>query len=147
MTVFATEITLNGDMLITALGKARGHLVNIELTTSIGLSLKRRNEARHLAETDPDGNPWTPLKPYTIKHKTNPRMLVEHGDMLRLYSNPTADQVTVGTADRKAYWHHAGTERGLPARPLIGLPQADQTFIVALVDDHLDAVLRRAHLR
>lgn len=156
MTVSATvEVTLDGTYLINALHNAARHIAGQDLMTSIGLSLKQRNEARHVAETDPDGNPWTPLKPYTIKHKKNPRMLVEEGDMLRLYSTATDNTVTVGTADKKAYWHHAGTRRqsdkgptrGLPPRPIIGLPEADQQFIVRLLDDHVNAVLTQSGLR
>lgn len=157
MTAFSTEITLNGNMLIHALEQARGHIGGQDLMTSIGLSLKKRNEDRHKAETDPDGNPWVPLKPYTLKHKTNPRMLVETGDMLlkHVYIHASQNRVTIGTADWKAYWHHAGTRRksdkgptrGLPPRPLFGLPPGDQTFVIELIQDHLDAVLHRAHLR
>lgn len=158
------ENALEGDYLVRALHQARGQLVNQELTTSLGLALKIRNEARHVKEVDPDGKPWVPLKKRTIKKKSNPRMLVEHGDMLRLYSHPDHDSVTIGTADKKAWWHHNGTvwkpkakdiESGkknyfehstkhLPARPLIGYPVTDKAFTVALIDDHIQAVLRRA---
>ncbi|GAB6139910.1 hypothetical protein JCM14076_06390 [Methylosoma difficile] len=158
------ENALEGDYLVRALHQARGQLVNQDVTTSLGLALKIRNEARHVKEVDPDGKPWTPLKPYTIKHKTNPRMLVEKGDMLRLYSHPDHDSVTIGTADEKAYWHHHGTvwkpkaedvESGkknyfehstkhLPARPLVGFSVADKVFTVALIEDHIQAVLRGA---
>jgi hypothetical protein len=70
-------------------------------------------------------------------------MLVEDGDMLRFYSHAGNGEVKVGTVDKKAYWHHAGTERGLPARPLVGFPVADQTFITDLIADHLAVILGR----
>lgn len=139
----SVEITFDGEYLIRALAGARGHLAGDAIPTSIGLSLLARNEARHIAETDPDGNAWTPLKPATRLRKTNPRMLVEHGDMLRFYSHANHKSVTVGTVDKKAYWHHAGTSTGLPARPLVGFPQSDQAFTTELIEDHLAVILGR----
>ena len=137
------EITFDGGYLVRVLAEARGHLSGTELTTSIGLTLLRRNNERHKAGQAPDGAPWTPLKPATIKRKTNPAMLVEHGDMLRFYSHPEHDAVTIGTVDKKAYWHHAGTRRGLPARLLVGFAESDQNTVKTLIEDHLQHILRQ----
>jgi phage virion morphogenesis protein len=139
----AVEITFDGEYLVRMLAAVRNQLLDNAMQTSIGLSLLAENEKRHNAGLAPDGTPWTSLKPKTIARKTNPRMLVEHGDMLRFYSHPGHDGVTIGTVDKKAWWHHAGTARGLPARPLVGFAAADRALVTELIDDHLRLILQR----
>jgi phage virion morphogenesis protein len=136
------EITIEADHLIRALDKARHKIGSNEVLTSIGLSLLRANEKRHEAHQAPDGKSWTKLKDKTIARKKNPRWLVEEGDMLRFYSRVDGDSVVIGTADKKAYWHHAGTSRGLPERPLVGFAELDQRLVKDLIEDHLQVILR-----
>jgi phage virion morphogenesis protein len=162
------EITIEADHLIRALDKARHKIGSNAVLTSIGLSLLKANDKRHKAGQAPDGSPWKPLKPATIREKCKKsrsidyKMLFEHGDMLRFYSRVDSDAVVIGTADKKAYWHHAGTihkpprwlvmagkknylehsKTGLPARPLVGFAEADQRLVKDLIEDHLQVILR-----
>jgi phage virion morphogenesis protein len=142
--MFTIEVKFDADYLVRVLITGEHALEDKALLTSIGLALLNENNKRHEAEQEPSGKAWKPLKPATIKRKTNPRMLVEHGDMLRFYSRVDGDAVVVGTVDRKAYWHHAGTSRGLPARPLVGFEKADQELVIDLVEDYLRVILSRA---
>lgn len=138
----AFEITVDAGYLLRALENARHEMASNAVLTSIGLSLLRANEERHSAGQAPDGSAWTPLKPATIARKKKPRMLFEEGDMLRFYSRVDGDAVAIGTVDKKAYWHHAGTSRGLPARPLVGYADSDQRLVKDLIEDHLQVILR-----
>ena len=138
------EISFDADHLIRSLQQARQALHDSDkLQTSIGLALLKQNDDRHEAGLNPDGSPWTPLKPATIARKKNPRMLVEDGDMLRFDSQVEGKDVVIGTVDKKAYWHHAGTSRGLPARQLVGFPQADERLTTDIVSDFLLRILMR----
>ena len=145
----AIVVTLDADHLLRALSQARHKIQDKALMTSISLSLLKNNEERHIAHQAPDGTQWEKLKPYTLLHKTNPRWLVEHGDMLRFYSRATSKTIMVGSADKKAYWHHHGTKhdsdkgpvRRLPARPLVGFPDSDRQFTLDLIGDHLRTIL------
>jgi len=142
--MFALEITFDADHLVRALADARHDLEHDDkLLKSIGLSLLQANQKRHDAGQDPSGKPWTPLKPATIKHKKNPKMLVEHGDMLRFYSRAANNSVVIGTVDRKAYWHHAGTSRGLPERKLVGFERDDKVLTNEIIEDYLCLILNR----
>jgi phage gpG-like protein len=162
---FKFEVTLDGEHLIRVLNRARAEISGNELLTSIGLSLKRRNQMRNAKAVEPDGTAWEPLSKRTILKKTDPRMLVETGDMLlrNVYSHASGGAVTIGYGDHKAYWHHHGTiwkpkskdvESGkknyfehatkqIPARPLVGFPTSDKVFVSDLIEDHLKAVLNR----
>jgi phage virion morphogenesis protein len=138
------EAELDADYLIRALQNARQELTHPDkLLTSISLALKKVNDERHDAGLDPDGSAWTPLKPATIARKKNPKMLVEHGDMLRFYSRTEGHSVVIGTVDKKAYWHHAGTSRGLPARRLVGYSASDSELTKDIVEDYLQIILSR----
>lgn len=138
------EISFEADHLIRSLQQARQEIEHSDkLQTSIVLALLKQNDDRHTAGLNSDGSPWTPLKPKTIARKKNPRMLVEDGDMLRFYSRTEGKDVIVGTVDKKAYWHHAGTKRGLPSRELVGFPASDEKLVEELASDFLRQILMR----
>ncbi len=79
--------------------------------------------ARHLAWIDENfrrggaESPWVPLRPNTLAGRRQGRgtggaqPLRDTGRMAQSFvvSRPSADTVAVGTEDRKAAWHHAGT--------------------------------------
>jgi phage virion morphogenesis protein len=118
------------------------HLV----ATSLSQTLLNRNTQRHDAYQNPDGSKWTPLKAKTLARKAKTgrtKWLVEQGDMLRFYGRADGSTVEVGTADYKAFWHHAGTSRGLPARTLVGFPASDEKLAVEVIEDHLQIILQR----
>lgn len=156
-----------------------GHLVRIleaaarEIATqqqmlgSLGESLLRVNNQRHDQGLAPDGTPWEPLKPLTLKSKKTTRILFEHGDLLRFHYQVSGDELMIGTNDWKASFHHFGTapytispktakalhfagltvkrvhHPGLPARPLVGFPESDAQLTGSVIEDHLALVLNR----
>jgi len=140
------EITLDDQHLKRALEQAVHLIRGKELATSISLGLLERNKQRHEKHLAPDETQWEPLKKVTIARKKNPRWLVEEGDMLRFYSRVSTTSVQIGTVDRKAFWHHAGTSRGLPARKLVGFEETDRKYTIDLLNDHIQAILRRSNL-
>lgn len=139
-----------------------------ELLGNIGESLLRVNMDRHEQGLAPDGTAWAPLKPLTLQSKRKPRMLYDHGDMLRFFYQVNGDGLHLRTNDWKAGFHHGGTKPydirprekkalkfagivrryahhpGLPARPLVGWPDSDEQLTIDVVTDHLQVILSRA---
>lgn len=137
-----------------------------EMLGSLGNSLLQVNQERHDQGLAPDSSKWKDLSPLTLQSKRKPRMLYDHGDLLRFQYQVEGETLRIGTADRKAVFHHFGTEPytitatgralkfggmfrkrvnhpGLPARPLVGFPSSDQQLVADVIEDHLTAVLHR----
>lgn len=113
--------------------------------TSLSQTLLNQNTKRHDAYQNPDGSKWTKLKDKTLARKAKTgrtKWLVEQGDMLRFYGRVEGNTIEVGTADWKAYWHHAGTKH-LPARQLVGFSAEDAKLSVEVVEDILQRILQR----
>ncbi len=89
----------------------------------VGQSLADSTRARFRAERDPDGNPWVPLKPATIRARTRRgrsaiSILREYGHLAgSLRHEATNDQVRVGSVlkDYSAI-HQLGGTIDMPAR-------------------------------
>ena len=143
------EIDFNAAHLTRALSAVRQVVQSKAVLTSIGESLLPITEKRHAKDLAPDGAKWKELSPATLKHKRKPKMLYEHGDLLRFHYQVEGDSVYIGTNDWKGVFHHFGTRRtarhpGLPARPLAGLPPDDRRVVEDLIDEHLREALQRA---
>ena len=123
--------------VLRATGNAR------PLMQDIGEYLTPVHEDRWERETDPDGRPWAPLKPETLKRKKTTRILYEEGDLLRgaIY-NASATQLEFGLNDWKAAFHQFGTSRGLPAREMLGLDADDEQEILDIIADYLADALK-----
>jgi len=129
---------------------------------SLGESLLTANQDRHEQNLNPDGSQWKPTK------NKKRRILYQHGDMLGSFSYQIhGDELVLGFSDQKAKWHHKGTDPytispfkaralafngmyrkrvqhpGLPARKLIGFPDADRQLVVDVLEDHLTSVLKQ----
>lgn len=152
------SLTLDDSVLQEVLSRWQAALDDpSDLLASIGETLLNRNQDRHRREVDPEGNPWEPLKASAPATKRSQRMLFESGDMSRFVYQVTGDAVQIGTVDHKAIWHHGGTDPyvirpkhkqalafnggyfgrvnhpGLPARPLLGLPEEDEQAVQSAV--------------
>lgn len=133
-----------------------------EMLGSIGESLYRVNSERHDSGQDPDGVAWAPTKP------AKRRILYQHGDLLGSFNYQVhGGELKLGFSDQKAKWHHYGTSPyvitavkaralafngmfrkrvnhpGLPARRLVGFPEADRQLVADVIDDHLQLTLNR----
>ena len=138
-----------------------------EMLGSLGESLLRVNQERHDQGLAPDGSKWEELSPLTLQNKRKPKILYDHGDLLRFHYQVLGDSLRIGTNDWKAAFHHFGTKPytitakkakalkfggmfrkrinhpGLPARQLVGFPASDRQLVVDVIEDHLTAVLNR----
>lgn len=113
------------------------------LWEDFGEHLIEPHESAWEAGRSPEGDAWAPLKPASWKRKTSQRMLYEEGDMLSgLVVQPSETELEFGLSNEKAVWHHFGTSRGLPARPLVGLSADDKAYLVDLIEDHIEEAWR-----
>lgn len=117
------------------------------MLADMGEYLLRSTRERAALEVTPDGEPWTPLSPRYAKRKAKthpgrPMLVLDlHmlGDMLSYQVDGA--ELAVGTS---AIWG-ATQEFGrdaIPARPWLGLDEADSSKILSIVEKHI-----RAHLQ
>ncbi|MGE0388452.1 MAG: phage virion morphogenesis protein [Gammaproteobacteria bacterium] len=113
----------------------------------IGDYLLQSTEARFRAQRSPDGVPWAPLSPAYAARKAKAgkgsTLLVLNGylrDQMRYQADD--DELRFGTDRVYGATHQFGRpEARIPARPVLGLDAADETEIVAILNDHLAAAL------
>lgn len=83
-------------------------------------------------QADPNGSPWAPLAPVTVKNKGHSIILIETTEMFKSVTNRkhsghvetiTPDSLSWGTDDPKAVFHKEGTSR-MPQRPFVGWSEA-----------------------
>lgn len=139
---------------------------------SIGDALLTVNNKRHLESKAPDGTPWAPLKESSKKDKRKGGPLVKTSEMIdRLIYQVDSNRLKLGFDGKRnadlASWHHNGTDPyiieplnrkalkfgnvivkrvkhpGLPARPLLGMPQTDKDLMASVINDHLLYVLSK----
>lgn len=145
----------------------------LPLYQDIGAYMERSTDQRFAQEVDPDGRAWRPLSPNTLASKRNSKILNETGQLRdSLAYEASRREVVIGFADKKARWHQFGTRPytivpknarmlrfmtpggpafasqvrhpGIPARPILGISQADEREILALVGEHVEMAPRRA---
>ena len=112
---------------------------------SIGETLLNSTRARFTSERAPDGAPWAPLDPRTIRRKKNAdKILTEHGELRgTLTYDAGPHELVVGSPEKYAATHQFGDEsRNIPARPFLGLSAADRDKIERIVRDRLAKALR-----
>lgn len=92
---------------------------------------------------------WQPLSPryaaYKARRYPGQPLMVATGDLRSSLTGHTSDtieeieplQLTLGTRDPKAIFHHRGTRRGLPKRPLIELTEPDKRRWTNYIHRHL----------
>ena len=126
------------------------------LMRDIGEHLLNTTRDRFDSQTDPDGNPWAPLSDDTKRRKKRnaDKILTRDGDLRGNLAYRTGrDAVEIGSPSIYAGTHQHGalkgafgtTSRGgpipwgdIPARPFLGLSEADRAEIEELARDYLD---------
>ena len=95
-------------------------------------------------EASPAGEPWTPLKPATIRDRRRQRyragpILERSGDLgSRILADWDNTSAVVGTNVVYAATHHFGDpRRGIPARPFLGVSDDARRVILQAIVDHL----------
>jgi len=142
------EVDFDASGAAKALNRAINALDNPKpLYRDIGEYLLRSHDQRWDAAQAADGAPWAPLKPATLKAKARskpnagPLVLDEH--LRRLVTNSSCSGVEIGTPLVYGATHQFGDDdRNIPARPFLGLSDADRDEIEALAVDHLEDALK-----
>ena len=143
-----TTVTFNGQRAQRALANAVRHLDNpLPLFQDIGEYLLRSHDQRWSRAVDADGAPWAPLKPATLKRKArtkpNAGPLVQDEHLRRLVTQATRSSVSIGTPLVYGATHQFGAPgRGIPARPFLGLSDADRDEIGDLATDFLKSTFK-----
>jgi len=123
---------------------------------SIGEYLVRTTRDRFHDEEAPDGTPWAPLRETTKRRKQRNvgKILTEEGHLQMVVLQADSDSVEVGSPYIYAGTHQFGAERGafgatrrgspipwgdIPARPFLGLSDADRNEIEDIVREHFIA--------
>lgn len=126
----------------------------------IGATVADHARDRFERQQDPDGRPWKPHAPATILRRLlrgggrrtgrtgrpgfNPQILLDTGRLRDSITHRAArDSVTIGTNVVYAAIHQLGGQAGrgrkvtIPARPFLGLDDADREDIPAILRRHL----------
>ncbi len=123
----------------------------------IGASLLASTQQRFEDEESPEGEPWAPLAESTKRKKVTKRARRGGDHILRdkglLYgaltylAKPT--EVAIGTNKKYAAIHQLGGTpdmapgpAAIPARPFLGISEADEREISAILLDHLTGGVR-----
>jgi phage virion morphogenesis protein len=125
---------------------------------AIGERLVRSTEERFDTETAPDGTPWKPLKATTLygsykkkkstkageptaafsRYLSGRKILTLSGELRgSIFSKPGQDQVAVGTGKIYGATHQFGRGK-IPARPFLGITDADRNEILELLREHIE---------
>ena len=95
-------------------------------------------------EASPAGEPWAPLKPATVEDRLRRRygsgpILERSGDLgARILADWDNTSAVVGTDVVYAATHHYGDDdRGIPARPFLGVSSDVRDAILQAIVDHL----------
>ena len=124
------DLRERGEDLTPAMQEIAGHLLD-------GV-----NEA-FAGEASPAGEPWTPLKPATVRERRRKRyragpILERSGDLAsRILADWDDSTAVAGTNVVYAATHHFGDpRRGIPARPFLGLSGEARDVIVDAIARH-----------
>ena len=118
------------------------------LWMSVGSYVQRQIiKERFDKEQTPDGSKWTPLAPATVKkrlkrHKSgNMKILQDTGELRRSIAYEAGDfWVRIGSNLKYARTHQFG--RGhIPARPFLGITQAERVHISNMLRSYFQRVL------
>ncbi len=138
------EVRLDDSTARGALGRMRQRQADLTpVMRSIGEHLMNSTRARFAREVAPDGSRWAPLnRVYAARKakKTRGGILVFGGDMRKtfLHYRVSSRSVTLVNVAEYAATHQFGSPgRNIPARPFIGLEEADEGAIRSLVLDYI----------
>lgn len=109
--------------------------------SDIGEYLRLAHDDRFEAQESPDGTPWEPLNPkYAARKKKNADKILILDEFLRdtLAYEADADGVEFGSNRIYAATHQFGADdRGIPARPFLGISDDDEAEILEILRDFL----------
>jgi len=112
----------------------------------IGERLLISHDERFRAQVDPEGNPWQALTDkYKARKKRNPNKILIRAVKLKnsLDYQLEGESLRFGTPLVYGATHQFGDpERGIPARPFLGISDGDRSVILDILQDHLATALK-----
>lgn len=125
----------------------------------IGELLVASTKRRFSEGEAPGGTPWAPNKPSTLarKHDARPLIGASHRLSTEIHYRATADSLEVGSPMEYAATQQFGASKGkfgatrhgvpipwgnIPARPFLGLSQADERNILDTLNEYLAGAWR-----
>ncbi len=118
---------------------------------AIGESLVVSTKKRFESSTAPDGSRWTPNKPSTLKRKKGNKPLIGKTRLLsqQISYALDGDGLRIGSPMAYAAMQQFGGKKSrfpnlwgdIPARPFLGISDADETMILKTVNDYLRSVI------
>ena len=142
------EIDLNTADLEKALEGFAQRMDNLDpVYKNWGEALDQSHRQRFRDEKAPDGTPWAPLSPSTLKRKRGHKILQEFGErggLLGSLHYQVSDGLHYGTDKPYGAIHQHGGPAGrnksviIPARPFLGFTDDDREELLEILVDHLE---------
>lgn len=117
----------------------------------IGEAMTESSKQRFGTRTGPDGVPWLGNRPATVERKGRDWPLTDHGALgEQITWQLLGDHaVEIGSSMEYAAMQQFGGSKAefpwlwgdIPARPFLGLSAADETNVMAIIDQHLRRAL------
>lgn len=144
-------VELKADQFTGALEGLAGRMEDLTpLMEQIGEYLTRSTKQRFAEGKGPDGTDWATNSPVTLARKAGAKPLIDTRTLSQgIHHEAGADFVEVGSNTVQAAMMQFGGTKAqfphlwgdIPARPFLGISDADETALVALVEDYLTETL------
>ena len=120
------KISIKAESTLEAIGKLSKKAANLDKPLRrAGLFMERETKLNFARESDPDGQPWAPLKPSTLRRKKTRAILRETGSLAASISmqGPSDNQVRVAAGIEYGIYHQTGT-RKMTQRKILGINES-----------------------
>jgi phage virion morphogenesis protein len=146
------EVKIDNKNVIEAMDRLAKAAVNPRpALLAIGEKLVVSTKKRFETSTAPDGLRWTPNKPSTLKRKKGNKPLIGKTGLLsqQISYALDGDGLRIGSPMEYAAMQQFGGKKSrfpnlwgdIPARPFLGISDADGTMILKTVNDYLRSVI------
>lgn len=146
------DVKIDNNNVIQAMERLSKAAVNPRpALLAIGESLVLSTKKRFESSTAPDGSRWTPNKPSTLKRKKGNKPLIGKTGLLsqQISYALDGDGLRIGSPMEYAAMQQFGGKKSrfpnlwgdIPARPFLGISDADETMILKTVNDYLRSVI------
>lgn len=95
--------------------------------------MEAKIEGQFQTETDPDGNPWEPLKPDTLARKQGGSILVESGKLRDSFRYDLDEKSLTISSNSPVFVAHDQGVLPQPERQILGISAEDKNEIAGLV--------------
>lgn len=141
-----TDATITLDQLPDELRRLAVDPAALDLTKAMEATsayLSSQAAGRFAGGHDPDGAPWPPLKPATVKRKGHAKILIDRGDLAAAMTSASAPGAIRDIGPRSLEhgedlphgWPHQSGTATLPQRAFAGVSEQDADHIAELVAD------------